>query len=95
VAKKRLGEPLAAQIADTRKAVSYRCPLCGQWHTGDAVGNRLAMETFGVATVEALRADPRVGWRGLIALADAWAPDMSERERWSEGLDQQVACVLP
>lgn len=90
--KKRLGEPEAAMIEGRGRGLAYRCPLCKAWHNGRGrVADR--RERFAVlltTTVSALWADERVGWRGLIQLADAWHPDVSES---SDRLDQTLACA--
>lgn len=89
--KKRLGEPEASFIEGRGRGRAYRCPICKQWHNGNQINGRADFLSQMRDAARALRDDPRVGWRGMIALADAWAPGMSERRSWSEGLDQQVA----
>lgn len=89
--KKRLGEPEAATIEGMGRGPAYECVLCKQWHNGAKLPDRAAFKVRIRATVRALREDPRVGWRGILNLADAWHPSVSERARWREGLDQRVA----
>jgi hypothetical protein len=71
--------------------VAYRCKLCLQWHDGTVMTNRAVFELVVAATIAALQADPRVGWRGILKLADVWHPDVSERDVWTHGLDQRAA----
>lgn len=92
--KKRLGEPEADMIESRGRGLAYRCALCREHHNGNPVAARAEIMTTTRATVRALRDDPRVGWRGVLALVDAWAPNMSERERWHEGLDQRAAFAV-
>lgn len=90
--KRRKGEPAAAGVEGRGGGRAYPCGLCVSWHNGGLIcGDAPALAAVNLATVAALRADPRVGWRGVLQLADAWAPEMSEREKWAEGLDQRVA----
>ncbi len=89
--KKRLGEPEAAMIEGRGRGVAYRCALCRQWHNGTAITNRAEFVVVTRDTVRALRDDERVGWRGILNLADAWHPSMSEREGWWADLDQKQA----
>jgi hypothetical protein len=89
--KKRLGEPEAAMIEDRGRGLAYTCELCKQWHNGTAMGDEAGFRLVLRGTVQALAADPRVGWRGILNLADAWHPDVSERSEWSVGLDQTAA----
>lgn len=89
--KKRLGEPLAAQIEGSGGGRAYECPLCRMWHNGSAPRNRMDLKVVARATVAALSADPRVGWRGLLALADTWAPPATRRAEWHVNLDQADA----
>jgi hypothetical protein len=95
--KKRLGEPAAAAIQSAGRGRAYRCELCRQYHNGARLTDRMTVLIAIRATVRALREDPRVGWRGILALADAWSPDGENvnRSRWSEGLDQREAHALP
>jgi hypothetical protein len=89
--KKRLGEPEAAMIEGRGRGLAYGCATCGQWHNGKAMDDQLGFQKLLRETVMALRDDPRVGWRGILNLADAWHPDVSERSEWSLGLDQRAA----
>lgn len=89
--KKRLGEPEAAMIESRGGGVAYSCDLCRGWHNGRPTAGNRDLGIIARATVAALRADDRVGWRGILLLADAWAPAMSERERWRDNLDQRQA----
>jgi hypothetical protein len=96
--KKRLGQPAADEIAAARNQDSYCCRLCREFHTGQPARRaELLMSTAG-ATVEALRADPRVGPAGLLSLADAWHPQNPgnvNRSCWHQGLDQTAMLCLP
>lgn len=89
--KKRLGEPEAAAIEGLGKGAAYRCPLCQQWHNGKARPDAARFKVLVRDTVRALASDPRVGNRGILKLADAWRPGMSEREEWANSLDQRLA----
>jgi hypothetical protein len=93
--KKRLGEPEAAMIEGRGRGVAYACPLCRQHHNGAPIHGRAELTAVARATVRALRADPRVGPQGILALVDAWAPPASDRSGWAEGLDQRLAYALP
>lgn len=92
--KRRIGQPLADALAAQRGLPAYRCPVDLQYHNGKPIKDRSASMSVASGAARALRADPRMGAQGMIALADAWAPGMSERERWSEGLDQRIAFVV-
>lgn len=91
--KKRLGQPVADAIEIERGKPAYFCQLCRSHHNGGSVVDRLLMQTFGHEVVTALRDHPRIGWRGVLQLADSWAGD--PRARWHEGLDQQAAMPVP
>ncbi len=89
--KKPLGEPTAAMIEGAGGGTAYRCPLCWQWHNVSPMRDREAFTALVAGTVEALRADPRVGPAGLLRLVDAWHPLRCPRGAWREGLDQRQA----
>lgn len=90
--KKRVGEPEAEWIASRHSSTdAYHCELCRQWHNGARVRRRMELIVVVRATLAALRADDRVGWRGVLLLADAWSPGNVNRSRWHEGIDQRVA----
>lgn len=94
--KKRLGQPEADMIEGRGAGCAYRCPLCRQYHNGTLPANRMDLVTAARSTVRVLEADPRVGRRGILNLADAWTPSETvSRSRWSEGLDQTEAYDLP
>jgi hypothetical protein len=87
--KKWLGEPEAAMIEGRDRGVAYACVLCKGWHNGDAQDDPAAFRALLEAVVAALTADPRVGWRGILNLVDAWR--VSDRSEWRLGLDQTAA----
>lgn len=89
--KKRIGEPEAAGIEGADGGRAYRCELCRQWHNGNLPARLEELTLAARATVNALRADPRVRWIGLLQLADAWAPAHVNRSCWAQGLDQREA----
>lgn len=90
--KKRLGEPAAAALEAGGRGVAYRCALCVQHHNGGATrAGRDEVAQVNAATVAALKQDARVGWQGVLNLADAWAPPASARAVWACGLDQRAA----
>jgi len=89
--KNRLGQPVADMIESNGGGIAYRCPLCLQYHNGSKVRLRMEMIAAARATVRAFRADPRVGARGVLRLADAWESRRVNRSRWAEGLDQREA----
>jgi hypothetical protein len=93
--KKRLGQPLADQIAADNGSISYGCPVCKAYHNGRRPALLDAQTRAAAGTVAAMRADPRVGWRGVLLLADAWAPERSPRTQWYVGLDQTEAFDVP
>jgi hypothetical protein len=93
--KKRLGEPQASAIQARDGGRAYRCELCRQWHNGNLPARLEELTTVAQATVSALRDDPRVGWRGVLQLADAWMPPNVNRSRWAQGLDQREAMTAP
>jgi len=94
-AKKRLGQPEADMIQGRGGGDAYRCILCRQFHNGSAPKNRMDLVTVARATLRAMEQDPRVGWRGVLKLADAWIPSVIlSRSRWYEGLDQTEAYDL-
>lgn len=86
--KKPLGQPEADMIEGRGRGLAYCCPLCLMWHNGHQPA-RLMEPQVALATVAALRADPRVGWQGILQLVDAWR--VTPRAGWAEGLDQSVA----
>jgi len=92
--KKRLGQPEADMIEGRGGGVAYRCDLCRQYHNGSLPRSLAALTAASRATLRALEADPRVGRRGILNLADAWAPTRVARRRWYEGLDQRDAYGL-
>jgi hypothetical protein len=95
-AKKRLGQPEADMIEGRGGGAAYRCILCRQYHNGSPARNRMDLVTVARATLRALEADPRVGRKGILNLADAWVPSVIlSRSRWYEGLDQSEAFDLP
>jgi hypothetical protein len=93
--KKRLGRPQADRIQGLGGGVAYDCTLCREWHNGDAIRQRMDQTITARAAVRALRADPRVGWRGLLKLVDAWHSDNVNRSRWADGIDQREALTAP
>jgi hypothetical protein len=95
--KKRLGQPTADWVASRGRGVAYRCELCRDWHNGGAVQAAEVARAIAEATVQTLCDDPRVGWRGLLKLADAWDPERTgvNRSRWAEGIDQREALAAP
>ena len=93
--KKRLGQPMADWIASRNRGVAYLCPLCREWHNGGEISDAELVMTTATATVDALCDDPRVGWRGLLQLADAWNGKRVNRAHWAEGIDQREALAAP
>jgi hypothetical protein len=93
--KKRLGRPEADSIEGKGRGVAYDCSLCREWHNGGSIRRRMELMVDTRAVVRALRADPWVGPRGLLSLADAWHPDRVNRSRWAEGIDQREALAAP
>lgn len=95
--KKRLGEPSAVAIQDLGRGRAYECRLCRMWHNGGKTDSRMDIVAVVRGTIRALKADDRVGWRGLLQLADAWrpVPGVCDRPRWHEGLDQRAAFWVP
>lgn len=89
--KKRLGEPEAVMIQGMGRGAAYCCALCKQWHNGNAVARRAEFKAMVRDVVRALQADDRVGWRGILNLADSWHPRVAARARWREDLDQTQA----
>jgi hypothetical protein len=89
--KKRVGEPLAAWVEHDLGMKAYPCLVCRQWHNGGLVAEPGEFEDLIRDTVQVLRDDPRVGWPGILNLADAWHPDQVPRSVWRDGLDQKQA----
>lgn len=95
-AKKRLGQPEADMIQGRGGGEAYQCVLCRQYHNGAPPKNRMDLVVVARATVQAMEADPRVGRRGILNLADAWVPSaVLSRSLWYDGLDQREAYNLP
>jgi hypothetical protein len=93
--KKSLGQPVADLIQATGGGVAYLCRLCLTYHNGNPPARAEQFAADVEQVLSALRADPRVGWRGMLRLADRWRPPFTHRAQWSQGLDQSEAFMSP